>query len=250
MNDKVEGIILKQSDYKDSSLLLQVLTKEYGKIMLVANGARKPTSKTASRLLPYTKNEFLFDYHEGKNMFRLKNLSLIQLYRNLHEDVEASLASGVIGELADVMTYEEYDYENVYQLIDEAFYLLNEDKRSDLIIGIVLSNLMKMNGIGANVDECTICQKKNVVAISAKDGGFLCASCAQSMHVQPRQVNELKEFRLLSKAQLEHYDILHNLIEDGHPYIDILVEILRLHHGISLNSYHVYQSLLPLKDAS
>ena len=249
MNDKVEGIILKQSDYKDNSLLLHILTKEYGKITLVASGARKPTSKTASRLFPYTKNEFLFDYHEGKTIFKLRNLSLLQFYRHLHDDIEASLAAGVIGELADVMTYEEYDYEEVFQLIDGAFAYLNEDKRSDLIIGIVLSSLMKMNGIGANVDECAICGKKNVVTISAKDGGFLCADCAMKSGIPPKSVHELKEFRLLSKASLEHYEVIDGLIEDAHAYIDIFVEILRIHHGISLKSYQVYQSLLPLKDA-
>ena len=249
MNDKVEGIIIKQSDYKDSSLLITVMTKEYGKITFVATGAKKPTSKNASRLIPYSLNEYVFDYKEGKSIFKLKNISLINLYRHLHEDIDASLASGVIGELCDVMTYEDYDYEQVYQLIHDAYRYLNEGKRSDLVIGITLSELMKWNGIGANVDECAICGNKNVITISAKDGGFLCKDCATSLSIPPRSITELKEFRLLNKAQLENYDVVEELIEDAHPYVDILIEILRLHHGIELNSYQVYKTLLPLKEA-
>ena len=65
MNDKVRGIILKQSDYRDSAVLLTVLTREYGRISLIAQGARKPASKNARSLMPYTETEFNFDYKEN-----------------------------------------------------------------------------------------------------------------------------------------------------------------------------------------
>ena len=45
MNDRVDGIVLKQSDYRDNAVLLQVLTKEYGLISFTAKGARKLTSR-------------------------------------------------------------------------------------------------------------------------------------------------------------------------------------------------------------
>ena len=71
MNDRVLGLILKEQDYRDSSVLLTVLCEEYGKISLVAQSARKMTSKNRSSVLPYTKGEFFFDYKENRTMFRL-----------------------------------------------------------------------------------------------------------------------------------------------------------------------------------
>lgn len=41
MNDKVECFVLSHTDYKENSLLVNVLTKEYGKLTFVANGVKK-----------------------------------------------------------------------------------------------------------------------------------------------------------------------------------------------------------------
>lgn len=249
MNNQVQAIIIKQNDYKDHALMLTAFTREYGKLTFIASGAKKETSKNASRILPFTMSECLFDYKEGKTIFRLKSANTIHIYRYLHEDLEASLASGVIGDMVDALTYDIYDYEEVFNILEWAFQSLNEGKRTDLVIGIVLVFLMNHNGISANVDECAICQKQQVVTISARDGGFLCADCANKQHLPHYEPRFLKEFRLLNKANYTHYAILEENITDAHPYITLLLEMLHIHQGIELRSYKVYEKLLPLKEA-
>ena len=41
---KVEGIILKESLYGDTSKIIQVLTKEYGLVSIMCKGAKSPKS--------------------------------------------------------------------------------------------------------------------------------------------------------------------------------------------------------------
>ncbi len=57
MNDRIDGIVVRQTDYRENSVIISVLTKNHGKISLTAAGARKMTSKNAAGLLPYTENE-------------------------------------------------------------------------------------------------------------------------------------------------------------------------------------------------
>ena len=113
MNDKTVGLILKEQDYRESSVILTVLTEEYGKISLVAQSARKMTSKNRGSILPYTKGEFFFDFKETRTMFRLKTAHTIEMYRYLHEDLNASLAIAVIAEVMDAFLLESADFEAV-----------------------------------------------------------------------------------------------------------------------------------------
>jgi DNA repair protein RecO (recombination protein O) len=57
MNDNAcygqPAYILKQINYRESSLLLDVLTRDFGRISLIAKGVRKVKSKTAGVLRPF-----------------------------------------------------------------------------------------------------------------------------------------------------------------------------------------------------
>ena len=45
--------ILHQQNYRESSLLLEVLTRDFGRISLIAKGVRKAKSKSAALLRPF-----------------------------------------------------------------------------------------------------------------------------------------------------------------------------------------------------
>ncbi|PPC90552.1 MAG: DNA repair protein RecO [Methylobacter sp.] len=47
------GFILKYRNYRETSIILEVFTRDYGKINLLAKGVRKPKSKTAGLLQPF-----------------------------------------------------------------------------------------------------------------------------------------------------------------------------------------------------
>ena len=246
MNDKVRGIILKQSDYRDSSVLLTVLTREYGRISLIAQGARKPTSKNARSLMPYTETEFNFDYKENKTIFRMRSVSTVAFYRRLYEDLDASLASALLCEVTDQLTAEDQDHQQTeffYDLLQEALMMLGEGKRTDIVTAVFLANVLEHNGMGPAVDACVLCEKPEAYSISPEDGGFLCRDCAEKAGVRLYSIQELRQFRLINKASLAHYDILADRIEDAGEDIELLVRFFTLHGGIDLRSYELYKRI-------
>ena len=48
MNNVCEGIVLRQREFKDNDVILQVLTKEEGTLSFVAKGIQKAKSKNVS----------------------------------------------------------------------------------------------------------------------------------------------------------------------------------------------------------
>ncbi len=249
MNDTVQGLILKQQDYRENAVLLTVLTKEYGRISFVAGGARKMTSKNAGSILPYTKADISFDYREGKTIFRMKTARTVNLYRFVHEDLNASLCASVICETADQMTAEGSDPEfcaYVYEQAETALDMLNEKKRADIILCLFLSDILKESGIGPVVDECVLCGRKNAAVISVRDGGFLCSECAAKASLSYQPVESLKRFRLINKAQFNQYDILESHIDNAMEDAEILIRFLSRHAGIEIRSFGLFQRLFTI----
>ena len=246
MNDKTVGLILKEQDYRESSVILTVLTKEYGKISLVAQSARKMTSKNRGSILPYTKGEFFFDFKETRTMFRLKTAHTIEMYRYLHEDLNASLAIAVIAEVMDAFLLESADFElssHFYALFEETCTALNERHRADIVLAVTLADLLDVQGIGPDVDECVLCGNTNVAAISVRDGGFLCADCAAGHGVSLNDLSSLRAFRLINKAKLAHCSILEEHMDSAMETCTLLVEFLRQHAGLSVRSFPLFQQM-------
>ena len=63
---RVKGIIISEQAYKESSKLLNIITKEYGLIGVIAKGAKGLKSKLRSVTTKLTYAEFQINYKEGK----------------------------------------------------------------------------------------------------------------------------------------------------------------------------------------
>ena len=251
MNDRTVGLILKEQDYRESSVILTILTKEYGKISLVAQSARKMTSKNRGAILPYTKGEFFFDYKETRTMFRLKTAHTLAFYRFLHEDLNASLAIPVIAEVMDAFLLEQADPElsdHFYELFEQACIALNEGHRADLVLAVTLADLLEVQGINPDVDECVLCGNTNVASISARDGGFLCAECALRHGVALKEPSALRAFRLINKANLSHLSILEEHMDSAMEECSLLVEFLRQHGGLTVKSFPLFRQMFLVED--
>ena len=249
MNDNVKGLILKQQDYRENAVLLTVLTKEYGRIAFVAAGARKMTSKNAGSIMPFTLADFSFDYKEGKTIFRMKTARTVNLFRFVHENLNASLCASVIAETADLMTVEGSQpefCEYVYDSVETSWRMLNEKKRADLILCLFLSDLLKESGIGPVVDECVLCGRKNAAVISVSDGGFLCSECADRAGLSYQTINRLRQFRMICRADFENYDALAGNIQTAADDAEILVRFFDRHAGIEIRSFALFQRLFTI----
>lgn len=246
MNDHVTGMIIREMDYRDYDAILTVLTKEYGKISFLAAGVRKMSSRNAGSILPYTMADFSFDYHPGKTMFRMKTAITRKLWRSMHEDLEKSSSAAVVAEACDALTLEGTEdvyIEEIFQLLEKAFDLLNQETDYDTIISLFLGDLLKISGFAPDVDECTRCGKKQVAAISAKEGGFLCAKHAHEAGISLSSPQELHRFRLIVKGGLEHYEMIQKAGGANRKDLKILIEIIRMHAGASMKSFSLYDRL-------
>ena len=63
---KVKGIVISESNYSETSKLLNIFTKEYGIVGIIAKGAKRLKSPLRSVTTKLSYGYFQFNYKEGK----------------------------------------------------------------------------------------------------------------------------------------------------------------------------------------
>ncbi len=239
MNDTVTGIVLRQTDYKENAALISVISREYGRFSLVAEGVRKMNSKTAGAVQPLMKTDFTFDYREDRTMFRMKGARPVSSYPGIRKDLVRTVAASVTAEICDLFTYEGSTPE-IYDSLEEALRLLEEGGKSEVILTLFLAGMTADAGLSPNVDECVLCGKPEAAAISVKEGGFLCPQCAAAAREEALPLSELRTFRHAVKARITNYEKAVSLGEDYLPALVRMVEILKRHSGLMIRSFPLF----------
>ena len=77
-----DAIVLRTVNYSETSIIITLFSKEAGKIVLIAKGARKPKSAFAAQFEPMNILNINYFHKDGRNIQLLKNSFV---YRKLHE---------------------------------------------------------------------------------------------------------------------------------------------------------------------
>ncbi len=231
MNDKIEGFVLSQSDYRENDVLLQVICREYGILSLIGKAAKKLDSR--NHFLPMCVYEFIIDYKEGKSIFAVHGSKLLRSYFG-DDDIGMMSFKNILCEL--VLKNREMD---LFDPLDFAFSRL--DRENMYLAGsMFLSYIIKHFGIMPVVDGCAVCGNPKVVSLSKVHGGFLCEKHLGSE--DPLPVDRLRKFRLIIKGDLKDHDTLKRY---GFDYKDfsLLMDFYLHNSDVRLRSYEFYQAI-------
>lgn len=243
MNEQIDAIILSLTDYKENDAIIHVLTQENGRMSFVGQGVRKVTSKNGRNIQPCTHCTILYDHKENKAMQKLRTVSVQHLFRHMKMDLKASVAGNLVCEAVMSLLEEGEKSEEVYDHLGKALQFLDEGRHVDTVVAAFLSQLLKDLGFGLHVDGCVLCNDTKVTSFSVKDGGFLCARHMMHEKATPWNPMDLKRFRLINKAGMNHSDILFASTKATQTDVKYLVQMIRMHTGAPLRSYDLYQKI-------
>ena len=171
---KVEGFILNTVNYGESSLVINLFTKEYGIIGLLAKGAKNIKNKLHALTIKYTYGFFYIYYKENK-LSILSDVDIIENFKNIHKDIIKISYLTYICDLTN-QVYKNSEEKDIYNLFLNSIYKLNEEINPLVIANILETKYLKYLGVGLNLNSCLKCgNNKKIVTII--DGGLLCKDC-------------------------------------------------------------------------
>nr|WP_138415738.1 DNA repair protein RecO [Aquibacillus sediminis] len=181
MFEKVEGIILRTHDYGETHKIVNILTKEKGKIGAIARGAKKPKSRMAAITQPFIHGSFLIQ--KGSSLATLQQGEVLTSLRKIREDIIKTAYATYIAELTEKLVDEKQPDFFLYNQLFQTLLFIAEDKDPEILAIIYELKMYQKNGFAPQVDHCVSCQGEfDRYVFSVLEGGLLCTNC---MHIDP-----------------------------------------------------------------
>ena len=100
MDERATGLILRTRPLTETSLIVEWLTRDLGRISTVAKGARRPKSTFRGKLDLFYLADFSFQRSRRSDLHTLREVSLVQTYPKLRQELislrRASYAAGLL----------------------------------------------------------------------------------------------------------------------------------------------------------
>ncbi len=173
---EVEGIVVSETNYSETSKILNVMTREYGLIGIMSKGCRNIKSPLRSVSTKLTYGKFIIYYKEDK-LSTLKEVTIINPFKNLKKDITKISYASYLLELSQ-QVIKQNDNEEIFNLLIEALKKIDEGYDPLVILNIIELKYLDYLGIMPIIDSCAICGKKtNIVTLSSYKGGYVCNNC-------------------------------------------------------------------------
>jgi DNA repair protein RecO (recombination protein O) len=211
MLTKVEGIVIRNSDYGEGNRIVHLFTRELGKIPLMVRGAKKSKSRfaVASQLFAY--GEYIF-YGSG-NMPSLNQTEIYNTYGSIQKDLMRMSYGSYIIEFLFKLTEDRERNPYVFELLKQTLDQLSEGKDVEIITRIFEMKMLSLAGVSPELGGCVSCHTEDQpFRFSVKEGGFTCLQCSaqldpHSIPVNPATVRLLRLFKAFDLTRLGSIDV-------------------------------------------
>jgi DNA repair protein RecO (recombination protein O) len=211
-SEKATALVLRTSDWSETSKIATLWTREFGKVRVLAKGGRRLKSNFEVALDLLTLCTIVLVRKTSGSLDLLTEAQVVRRFPLLSTDLPALYAGYYVAELLADWTE---DYDPHPRLFDEALETLGALGSRDVATGPRLMRfelvLLQELGYSPALDTCAACGReappgrvKRSVAFSPAAGGIVCQACSakqrQRRTLSPQAWQALKEFNKDAEA--------------------------------------------------
>ena len=176
MLQKCEGIVLRTTDYGETNKIVTLYTREWGKIGVMARGAKKPKSRLSAITQPFTYGFFLLQ--NGRGLGNMQQGEIITPLRAIKEDIFLTAYASYVVELTDKSTDEKKTNPFIFELLYQTLTYLNEGYDPEILKNIYEMKMLPVLGLYPILNQCAVCgDKEGQFSFSIREGGIICHRC-------------------------------------------------------------------------
>lgn len=178
---KTHGFVLNTVPFKESSMFVSLLTKQNGKVKLIAKGVRRPKSRLCGALERFSLDEIIYYRRESKDVYTLSDAVVIQGYDPIRTHPQRVNAAHVLCEFFDKTLPPEEPHTHAFSLMYnflEALTKAQEEQIKSTTYAFLLRALPDA-GVHPRIDSCVRCRapiayNNKKVDFSIGAGGVVC----------------------------------------------------------------------------
>lgn len=204
----LEGIIVSELNYGETSKIINVLTKEEGIIGIMAKGCRNLKSPLRSLTSKLTYGKFYVKYNENK-LSILSNVDVINNFKNIKTDIEKISYVSYLLELATQVVKNSGVNDEIYSILINSILKIEDNFDPLVITNIVELKYLEYLGVMPILDSCSVCgSTKSIATLSSYKGGYLCNNCLKGEKiVSDKTIKLIRMFYYVDIEKIEKLDI-------------------------------------------
>lgn len=220
MVDKIEGIVVSEKAYGETSKIINVITKDYGIISLLAKGSKSLKSDLRNVTTKMTYGFFHTNYKKDK-LSTLISVDVIDNFKNIKKDIHKISYAAFILDLTEQVIKQNND-SNILKLCIDALKKINENYDYIVITNILELKYLEYLGVMPIIDECAICGSKNGIATLSSDmGGYVCKNCLTNQNiVDEKTIKLIRMFYYVDISKITNLDISESIKKEINLFID------------------------------
>jgi DNA repair protein RecO (recombination protein O) len=210
---KTEAIVLRSMKYGETSRILTLYTRDYGRLSVIVKGARAAKSKYGMALDVMSHSAVVMYTKEQRELQLLTQADLIEQYRGIVDHPERLMYGFALLEFISATVHGEEAHEELYDVLVSSLAALNaEGARPSNVLLHYLLRLIHALGLAIDVAHCSRCRADFAdeqtltghAAFSVRQGGFTCASCPPAPDSQRCSIETVGVLRWLETHTAEH----------------------------------------------
>ena len=220
MIEKVEGIVLNEKAYGETSKIINIITKEYGIIGVIAKGSRTLKSEFRTTTTKLSYGYFNVVYKEGK-LSTLMNVDIINPFKNILKDIEKISYASFILELTEQVIKQ--TNKNIFDTMISSLEKINEGYDPLVILNIVELKYLDCLGVMPILDRCSVCgNTSNIVTLSSDKGGYVCKNCRTNERIiSEKAIKLIRMFYYVDISKITKLEIGNTTKNEINEFLDM-----------------------------
>ena len=177
-----QAIVLNNKKFSDSSLICNIYSEEYGKLSIIAKGARTIKNPSGAILEPLNHIDLVYYYKPKRNIQLFKEATIINKYYNIANNYNKILHSIIISDIINYVSYEQSPCNIIFRLINSSLKFINQSKENMVMYYYVFFKLQLLIYLGYQplLNQCVRCnQKINSGLFDNQLGQLACTQCSK-----------------------------------------------------------------------
>lgn len=184
--EKTNALVIRLADFSESSKVVTLFTREFGKVAGLAKGAKRLKSSFEAALDLLAECRVVFLRRSPSGLDLLTESQLISRFRPNSRNLSSLYSGYYLAELLDGLT-EDYDpHPTLYDAAVATLAHLSGETNPRLALMRFELTLLREIGHLPDFDECTICGQPIELGEAARlwvsQGGLICSACGRPQY--------------------------------------------------------------------
>ena len=184
-HQRTKALVLRRTDFSETSLVLALLTEDRGRCPVLVKGAKRAKSRFFGALDLYSLNEVVILDRRSSELGLVTEASPIEVYEGLRRELKRAYAAHAVGELLLGVLHDNEPMTEVFDLTCRTFERMASADGEEVEVHLAVFEVQLLRDLGTELvlERCALCEKamgggSERTGLSVTAGGVVCRECA------------------------------------------------------------------------